>query len=71
MENIAALKVIDKNLVISKDDYEYKLKDPNKFIGHRGDAYKPEAIILQNNNLHFEIIINPRAFSVQLTILLE
>ena len=30
-KNIAALKVIDKNLVISKDDYEYKLKDPNKF----------------------------------------
>ena len=39
------------------------LKDTDKFIGHRGDANKPEAIILQNNNLHFEIIINPRAFS--------
>ncbi len=62
-KNIASLKVIDKNLVILKDDYKYKLKDHNKFIGHRGDANKPEAIILQNNNLHFEIIINPRAFS--------
>ncbi len=62
-KNIAGLKVINKDLIILKDDYEYKLKDTNKFIGHRGDANKPDAIILQNNKLHFEIIINPRAFS--------
>jgi len=62
-KNIAALKIVNKDLIILKDDYEYKLKHPEKFIGHRGDANKPEAIILKNNNLHFEIIINPRAFS--------
>ncbi len=62
-KNIASLKVINKELVIFKDDYEYKLKDKDKFIGHRGDAKKPTAIIIQNNNLHFEIIINPKAFS--------
>ena len=62
-KNIAGLKVVDKNLIISKDDYEYKLKDESKFVGHRGDSNKPDAIILKNNNLHFEIIINPRAFS--------
>ena len=62
-KNIAGLKVKNKELIILKDDYDYKLKDSNKFIGHRGDANKPEAIILKNNNLHFEIIINPRAFS--------
>ncbi len=62
-KNIASLKVIEKDLVIFKDDYKYKLKNKEKFIGHRGDASKPEAIILKNNNLHFEIIINPKAFS--------
>ncbi len=62
-KNIAGLKIFEKNLIILKDDYEYKLKDKEKFIGHRGDANKPEAVILKNNNLHFEIIINPRAFS--------
>jgi len=62
-KNIAALKVIDNDLVILKDDYKYKLKDSYKFVGHRGDANKPEAVILKNNNLHFEIIINPKAFS--------
>ncbi len=62
-KNISALKVKDKNLKILKEDKEYKLKDENKFIGHRGDVNKPSAIILKNNNLHFEIIINPKAFS--------
>tara|TARA_Y100001970_G_scaffold223731_1_gene275504 strand:+ start:5869 stop:8043 length:2175 start_codon:yes stop_codon:yes gene_type:complete len=62
-KNIAGLKVIEKNLIIIKGDHKYKLKNLDKFIGHRGDASKPEAIILQNNKLHFEIIINPRAFS--------
>ena len=62
-KNIAILKVVNKDLIISKDDYDYKLKDKNKFIGHRGDANNPSAIIIANNKLHFEIIINPKAFS--------
>ena len=62
-KNIAGLKVQNKELIINKDDYEYNLKDKNKFIGFRGESDKPNAIILKNNNLHFEIIINPRAFS--------
>ncbi len=62
-KNISSLKIVDNNLIITKDDYNYKLKDVDKFIGHRGNALKPEAIILKNNKLHFEIIINPGAFS--------
>ena len=62
-KNIAGLKIENNNLVILKDDYEYFLKDKDKFVGHRGDASKPTAIIIKNNNLHFEIIINPKAFS--------
>ena len=62
-KNISGFKIFKSNLIILKDDIEYKLKDQNKFIGHRGDINKPSAIILKNNNLHFEIIINPKAFS--------
>ncbi len=62
-KNIAGLKIINKDLIIYKDDYEYRLKDTNKFVGHRGDANKPSAVIIKNNKLHFEIIINPKAFS--------
>ena len=62
-KNISGFKIFKSNLIILKDDIEYKLKEQNKFIGHRGDINKPSAIILKNNNLHFEIIINPKAFS--------
>ena len=62
-KNIAGLKIKNKNLIILKDDYEYLLKDKEKFIGHRGEANKPTAVIIKNNKLHFEIIINPKAFS--------
>ncbi len=62
-KNITNLKVANQDLLIFKDDVEYKLKDRDKFIGHRGDANNPNAIIIKNNNLHFEIIINPKAFS--------
>ena len=62
-KNISSLKIVNKDLIICKDDYEYTLKDKEKFVGHRGDSSKPSAIILKNNNLHFEIIINPKAFS--------
>ena len=62
-KNIAGLKISNKNLIILKDDYEYTLLDQDKFVGYRGDVNKPNAVIIKNNNLHFEIIINPKAFS--------
>jgi malate synthase len=62
-KSISELKVKDGKLLIYKNDAEFNLKNLEKFIGHRGEANKPSAIILKNNNLHIEIIINPRAFS--------
>jgi malate synthase len=61
--NITAFKIKDGSLIICKDKQETKLKDKDKFIGHRGEANNPRAVILKNNNLHIEIIINPKAFS--------
>ena len=62
-KNIAGLKIEKNNLIILKDDYEYFLKDKDKFVGHRGKTNNPSAVIIKNNKLHFEIIINPKAFS--------
>jgi malate synthase len=62
-KNISSLKIEGENLIIVKNDKDYKLKNKEKFIGHRGEVNKPSAVILKNNNLHLEIIINPRAFS--------
>ncbi len=61
--NITSLKIVDDNLIIMHDQKETKLKDKSKFVGYRGEVNKPTAIILKNNNLHIEIIINPKAFS--------
>ena len=50
-KNISGLNIKDGNLIIKKNDNDYKLKDKEKFIGHRGDIIKPSGIILKNNNL--------------------
>ena len=63
--NITGFKINDGSLIILKDDIETSLKNKDKFIGHRGEANNPSAIILKNNNLHIEIIIDPNAFSAQ------
>ena len=62
-KKITGFAVENGSLIILKDNKEDYLKDKNKFIGHRGEANNPSAIILKNNNLHIEIIIDPKAFS--------
>ena len=57
---------VDKGLLnIFKNDEKFQLKDNEKFVGHRGDVNDPSAIILKNNNLHIEILKDPKAFSAQ------
>ena len=63
--NITQFKIDNGSLIILKDNAETSLKNKDKFVGHRGDANAPSAIILKNNNLHIEIIIDPNAFSAQ------
>ena len=60
---ISGFEVHDGNLKIKKDKDLFDLKHNEKFTGFRGETSKPTAIILNNNNLHLEIIINPKAFS--------
>ena len=63
--NITGFKINNGSLIVLKEDTETSLKNKDKFIGHRGEANDPSAIILKNNNLHIEIIIDPNAFSAQ------
>ncbi len=60
---ISGFEVHDGNLKIKKDKDLFDLKQNEKFTGFRGEDLKPTAVILNNNNLHLEIIINPKAFS--------
>ncbi len=63
--NITKFKINNGSLIVLKESAETSLKNKDKFIGHRGEANNPSAIILKNNNLHIEIIIDPNAFSAQ------
>ena len=62
-KDITGLSVENENLIIKKNEIKYNLINLEKFIGYRGEANKPSAVILKNNNLHVEIIMNPKAFN--------
>ena len=62
---ITSIAIKEGHLVILKGADGFGLIDEQKFIGHRGEADNPSAIILKNNNLHIEILRDPRAFSAQ------
>ena len=63
--NITGFKINDGSFIVLKDGIETLLKDKDKFIGYRGEINNPSAIILKNNNLHIEILVDPKAFSAQ------
>jgi malate synthase len=62
---ITSIAVKDGKLKTLKGVDIFDLTEEQKFIGHRGEADNPSAIILKNNNLHIEILRDPRAFSAQ------
>jgi len=64
-KKITGTAIQDGELKVLKGIDVTTLKEKIKFIGHRGEADNPSAIILKNNNLHIEILKNPRAFSAQ------
>ncbi|MGB1008151.1 MAG: malate synthase G [Thiolinea sp.] len=56
-----AYKVVDGQLQVTLGDQQTVLQHPEKLVGFKGDAATPQAILLQNNGLHFEIQIDPSA----------
>ncbi|MCK5771386.1 malate synthase G [Algiphilus sp.] len=55
-----AYRVVDGALqVILEGGRSSGLAEPDKFVGHRGDAASPEAVLLRVNGLHIEIQIDP------------
>ncbi|WP_440924491.1 malate synthase G [Candidatus Pelagibacter sp.] len=64
-KKITGIAVQNSELKILKGVDITSLKDKSKFVGYRGEVDNPSAVILKNNNLHIEILRNPRAFSAQ------
>ena len=46
-------------LVVNVKSEQVRLADASQYVGHRGDADAPEALVLVHNGLHVEILIDP------------
>lgn len=58
-KDATAYAVVNGALQVSlKDGSKQSLKQPEKFVGYKGEAANPSAVLLKNNNLHFELQIN-------------
>ncbi len=58
-KNIDKIEIDNKKLFLIIGEEKINLKNENQFIGFNGDKSAPTSILLKNNNLHFDIIINP------------
>ncbi len=64
-DNVKKIAIKKNNLSLITYKHSSGLKNKTKFVGYRGEKENPSTIILKNNNLHLEIIINPKAFSAK------
>jgi len=60
-KNIDKIEIENNKLVLYINKNKINLKDENQFIGFNGDKSSPTSILLKNNNLHFDIIIDPNS----------
>ena len=58
--NVTKIKVDGEKLVLFIKEKKYYLKNENQFIGFNGDKDNPRSILIKNNNLHIDIIIDPK-----------
>ncbi len=56
--DISGLSVVDGQLVAKTDSGEARLKDASKFVGYRGAAENPTAVLLATNGMHAEVVID-------------
>ncbi len=58
-KNIDKIEIENNKLILNINNEKINLKNENQFIGFNGDKSSPTSILLKNNNLHFDIIIDP------------
>ncbi|WP_305856022.1 malate synthase G [Balneatrix alpica] len=59
-QDASAYRIVQGQLSVSlSQGGETALAEPSKLIGYRGPAEAPQAVLLKNNGLHFEIQIDP------------
>ena len=60
-KDIEKIEIEDKSLTLIINGKKHLLKNENQFIGFNGEKSSPTSVLLKNNNLHFDIIIDPNS----------
>ena len=60
-KNIDKIEIESDKLILNINGEKINLKNENQFVGFNGDKSSPTSILLKNNNLHFDIIIDPNS----------
>ena len=60
-KDIEKIEIEDKSLTLIINGEKHLLKNENQFIGFNGEKSSPTSVLLKNNNLHFDIIIDPNS----------
>ena len=55
---VDAYAVQDGALSVRSRDSTFTLRDADMFVGHRGDAQRPGALLFRHNGLHVELVID-------------
>ena len=60
-KDITKIKLDEKNLALFINEKKFYLKNKNQFVGFNGEAENLNSILLKNNNLHIDILIDPKS----------
>ena len=60
-KDITKIKLEEKNLALFINEKKFYLKNKKQFIGFNGGAENLNSILLKNNNLHIDILIDPKS----------
>ena len=60
-KEISKIMVDKDKLVFFSKSKKYFLKNSDQFIGFNGSKDKPNSILIKNNNLHIDILIDPKS----------
>ena len=60
-KDITKIKLKEKNLALFINEKKFYLKNKKQFVGFNGEAENLNSILLKNNNLHIDILIDPKS----------
>ncbi len=60
-KNVNKIEIEKNKLILNVNGEKCNLKNENQFLGFSGEKLNPISVLLKNNNLHFDIVIDPNS----------